>query len=257
MKTLVTYSKLLKMYKSREAGIESLKSIKHLLPLYPSKRLAGIVGDMFGDGHLQGPKLWRLDFTSASLKELKRFEKEFYLEFGVKGKVRKCTTNIFGSTYNYGINNKRIARLLFLCGVPYGNKVFQQLEIPNWILSNKLYFKRFVQRLFDCEGTVDVDNKYVEICMSKNDDIINNGYEFFDQIRYRLLKYYGIVTTNVFTVSTPNRRKDDLITRQMKFKIKRQDSVLKFSRSIGFETRRKQQKLIVIARSIENSRKGW
>ncbi len=246
MNPIITYSRILRMYKSKYAGIKALEYVKSLMPLYPSERLAGIVGDMFSDGHLQGHNKWRLDFTSCSIDELKRFEKEFYLQFGVIGKIRLCVTNKFGTTYNYGINNKPISRILFLCGVPAGNKVLQQTKIPNWVLSNKLYFTRFIQRVMDCEGCVDVVNKYIELNMSKSEDLMDNGYEFFNSIKKYLLKYYGIKTTNPFTISHFNLRKDGIKTKQIKIKIKNKESLNTFYKSIGFEGIKKHQKLISI-----------
>ncbi len=249
MRPIVTYSRILKMYKSRHAGVKALESVKHLMPLYPSKRLAGIVGDMFSDGHLQGHNKWRLDFTSGSTNELKRFEKEFYLQFRVIGKIRDCVTNRFGTTYNYGVNNKPISRILFLCGVPSGNKVLQPTKIPNWILSNKSYFTRFIQRIMDCEGCVDTVNKYVELNMSKSEDLMDNGYELFNNIKKHLLKYYVIQTTNPFTETRYNLRKDGVKTKAIKIKIKRKEAVKRFYKYIGFSNKTKQQKLKAVIAS--------
>jgi hypothetical protein len=43
--------------------------------------------------------------------------------FQVKGKVRLCTSNRFGKTYNYGVNNKMLSRIFYKLGVPSGCKV--------------------------------------------------------------------------------------------------------------------------------------
>jgi hypothetical protein len=246
MGVLVRYEDILNMYKSREAGEKALKKIENILPIYSTERLSGIIGDIFGDGHLQGPEKWRADFTSNSMLELKRFGKEVNLLFGYKGKIRRCTTNKYGVTYNFGLNNKPIGRILFLCGAPIGNKVLNSTKIPPWILDDKIFFTRFIQRLFDCEGCVDTYSKCIEINMSKSENLINNGFDFFNQIKNHLSKYYGINSTNPFTINRINKRKDSIITKEIKFRIKGKTSLELFKKCINFENRVKQQKLILI-----------
>ena len=51
--------------------------------------LAGIVADIMGDGHLQGPPKWRMDYTSKDITELERFNNEIKGLFGYSGKIRK------------------------------------------------------------------------------------------------------------------------------------------------------------------------
>ena len=245
MRSIVTYNDILKTYTSKDAGIKALEKIKQITPIYSSTRLAGIVGDLFGDGHLQGPNKWRIDYTSGSVPELKRFGREIYIQFGRKGKIRKCTTNKLGVTYNYGFNNKPIARVLFLCGVPAGNKVMQNLQIPSWILNNKFYFTRFIQRLFDCEGSVSKNEIGIELNMSKSEDLIQNGIEFFNTIKFYLSKYHDIKTCNPFINAKINRRKDNIKTHQVRIKIRERRSAEIFSKKIKFENLTKQRKLIL------------
>ena len=95
--------------------------VEKILEEYPvdySEILAGIVGDLIGDGHLQGNPKWRIDYTSNSIDELKRFEDTIFKIFKIKGKIRTCSTNKFGKTYNYGVNCKSIAIILNSLGVP-------------------------------------------------------------------------------------------------------------------------------------------
>lgn len=116
--------------------------------------MAGVVADLMGDGHLQGAPIWRVDFTSKSIKELKRFEKTINLLFNKKGVIRSCNSNKYGKTYNIGINCSPVSRILLLCGVPQGQKVLTNFIVPKWILSDKECFKKFCQRLFTCEGSI-------------------------------------------------------------------------------------------------------
>lgn len=234
---------VLKTYKSADSGMRILNNYKYLFPIIPSETLAGIIGDLFGDGHLQGDPKWRIDFTSASKKELQRFGNEFLKQFKINGKIRPCRTNMFGSTFNYGINCKPVARALFLCGVPAGNKVLQSTNIPRWILQNPNYFKRFVQRLFDCEGCVSVNDKVIEIQMYKDEKLMENGFKLFYDIKSGLRKYFDIDTSNPFTEKRANVRKDKIRTKAVRLKIKSSDSLVNFWKYINFETQSKQKNL--------------
>ncbi len=239
---LITYEDVLKTYKSREAGIKALAKYFSWFPIKRNKILAGIVADLIGDGHAQKPPMWRMDYTSSSIKELNRFSNTIYSQFGIKGKIRPCNTNKFGKTYNLGLNSKQLGRALSLCGVPQGAKVMKKFSVPSWILEDKELFGSFVKRLFDCEGNVDVSSKAIELRMSKEISIINSGIIFFEEIREKLKGYYDIDTNNIF-LGGKNIRKDKKITQEVRLKIKRKDSVKKYFELIGFDTEEKQKKL--------------
>jgi len=251
---LLNKSDVLFLYKSRKAGLKALEKYSYLFPLHSSTALSGLIGDLFGDGHLQGNPKWRFDFTSNSVQELQRFEKELYSVFVIKGSVRKCVTNKYSSTFNYGVNNKPIARILFLCGTPIGNKVINKISIPRWILENKALFRRFIQRLLDCEGCVDVNNKYIELNMSKSIDILNNGFKFFNDIKKALYRYFKIDTIKPFTTNRVKWRNDGIRTKEIKLKIKKRASVIKFYKYIGFENNIKQGKLIKVIEKLGKGR---
>ena len=171
---LLNFEDVLNTYKSKEAGVKALSKYSYWFPLRASPNLAGIVADLMGDGHLQDyPKL-RLDYTSKSLNELDRFNFEMYKTFRIKGNSRKCFTNHYG-TYNLGINCKPLVRTLKLIGVPTGSKVLIKFDIPKWILQDKSMFSRFANRLFSCEGSVDIKNRYLEIQMYKSESLANDG----------------------------------------------------------------------------------
>jgi len=241
---------ILKIYKSENAGRKALEKYSHLFPIRPSERIAGIIGDIFGDGHMQGNPKWRFDYTSKSIKELKRFEKEIYKEFKIKGKIRECKTNMWGTTYNYGVNSKVISRVLFSFGAPVGNKVLNPLKIPKWILNDKRFFRRFIQRLFDCEGTVDSQGA-IELQMWKSQALKDQGFEFFNSIKSHLKEYFDIETTNVFTDKRTNLRKDGIRTMALRMKIRRKGDIEKFFKHINFENNEKKHKLQLLVRRAD------
>jgi len=239
---LLYVNDVLGTYKSKPHGIKALSKYKNWFPIKASPALAGICADLMGDGHLQGPPKWRIDYTSKSIQELNRFENEIYTLFGVKGKIRDCTTNKY-STMNLGVNNKPLARILKLIGVPYGAKVLIDFRIPDWIIKNKELFSRYINRLFSCEGCVDLQNRYIEIKMYKRIELLEEGISFFKDIKQNLSVYYEISTTNPFFEKRCNLRKDGIKTKGVKLKIKKKDSLMKFRKYIGFDDPAKKIKL--------------
>lgn len=241
-KVILNISDVLNIYKSKKHGINALSKYNNWFPIKASSRLAGIVADLMGDGHLQDDPKWRLDYTSKSVKELERFNKEIFDLFGIKGKIRDCKTNLY-NTKNLGINNKVLARILKSIGVPTGAKVFTNFSIPNWILKDKNLFARFINRLLSCEGCVDLKNKYIELKMYKSINSIKNGIDFFEDIKHYLDKYFGIKTTKPFLEGRTNIRKDGRRTKGIRLKIKNRESLIKFQKFIDFEDENKKKRL--------------
>lgn len=206
-----------------------------------SSDLAGLVADLMGDGHLQGPPKWRFDYCSNSLEELKRFERKIFSIFKVKGKVRECKTNKYG-TMNYGVNYQNISKKLFSLGVPSGNKTNKDYLIPNWIINNKECFREFVNRYFCCEATVE-RNGDITLTMYKRIDLCENGTNFLNQIREGLEKYFSIKTTKVFYENKNNLRKDGSFSKAIKFKIKNKSAKLTFFKEIELDNPSKRNRL--------------
>lgn len=241
-KTLLNFEDVLNTYKSKEHGKRALSKYIHWFPLKASVRLAGIVADLIGDGHLQDYPKYRLDYTSNSNKELNRFNKEIFYLFGIKGKIRDCKTNKY-NTKNLGINNKPLARVLKLIGVPTGAKVLSKFSIPKWILNDKTLFLRFINRLFSCEGSIDLQNKYIELKMHKSVTLIEDGINFFKDIKKYLDKYFGIKTTKPFLEGRTNTRKDSIKTKGIRIKIKNRESLVRFKKFVGLDDKEKKIRL--------------
>lgn len=237
-KILLTFEDVLNTYKSRAHGLRALVKYKVWFPIKASPELAGLIADLMGDGHLQGKPKWRLDYTSKNIFELKRFNNEVKNLFGVSGKIRDCTTNAYG-TKNLGINNKPLARVLDLLGVPTGSKVLIEFNIPRWITNDRRCFGRFVNRLFSCEATVDLKYKFIEIKMHKCEKLIRNGILFFMDIKSNLQKHFNIISTEPFLDNSLSIRKDGVKTRPVRLKIKRKDSLNSFRKYIMFDDEKK------------------
>ncbi len=244
----ITFNEVLGTYRSKEAGIKALAKYGYWFPVPLTPRVAGIVADLMGDGHLQHPPMWRMDYTSASVDELQRFNQEIKDLFGFSGYVRPCTTNAWGKSYLLAVSCKPLGRVMSLCGVPPGAKVLTPFNIPLWITEDKECFRRFIMRLFDCEGTVDKDIG-LELRMWKEQSLLEKGIHFFENIKSNLLIHFDIKTTNVF-LGGKNLRKDGKETREMKLKVRKHSEVIKFAQEIGFEDKVKQERLQSIVSKI-------
>lgn len=249
---MITFDEVLETYKCKNAGKRSLLRYQHWFPLELCPRIAGIVADLMTDGHLQKSKnMWRMDYCSASKEELNRFKKEIEELFGFSGYIRPCSTNQFGETYLLGLNCNPLGRVMSLCGVPRGSKVLIKFNIPDWIISDKECFRRFVQRLFDCEGCVDEKTNGIELRMNKELSILNDGIKFFESIKENLKLHFNIKTTNPF-LGGKSFRKDGKITQSIRMKIRKQSEIIKFAKEFKFETKIKQEKLEFLRNKINN-----
>lgn len=243
MGVILRYTNFLKTYKTRSHRIRHLKNYQYLFPINSSPVLAGIVADLICDGNLQGDPKWRIDFTSKSTNELKRFEREIKLLFNVHCKIRECKSNIFGKTYNLSMNCSPITRILFLCGVPSGQKVLTPFRIPLWVKNNKENFRRFAKRVFSCEGGImfEQGRKIPQIRMEMwKAETLKEKIGFVEEFAAFLNKHFNIKST----ITKPkcfNVRKDSIITRPTRMYILG-ESVKIFHKEIDFEGE-KQKKL--------------
>lgn len=245
MGIILRYKDLLNTYKTRTHRIKHLGDYKGFFPIKANQRMAGIVADLICDGNLQGNPKWRIDYTSKSTTELQRFESEMIKLFNKEGKVRKCTTNKLSKTYNLGINCSPISRILFLCGVPSGQKVLTSFSIPFWIKKDREYFRRFAQRVFSCEGSIMYEENrkipQIRLTMWKSEKLIKDDC-FVEELARYLKQYFNINSTvSKSTLKSFNLRKDGIITRPKRIYITGK-SVIIFYREVGFEGK-KQEKL--------------
>jgi hypothetical protein len=236
MGVILRYNEFLKTYKTRGYRLRHLENYRHLFPIRSSPMLAGLVGDLISDGHLQGDPLWRMDFTSKDLKELASFNKRMKNLFGIDSKVRNCTSNKYSKSFNLGINCAPIARIFLKIGVPSGQKVLKNYNLPEWIKKDKECFREFCRHLFACEGTImhEKNRKTPQVRFEhwKSEKYFEGGREFVKEICVHMEKYFQIKTTIGFPNQRGNR-KDGIITRPIRVYILG-DSVKKFFSLVGF-----------------------
>ena len=241
---------ILKKYKSKEAGNIAIERYISFLPIKASSELAGIIADLTGDGHIQGEPKWRFDYSSNSEDELQRFNSAIKNMFGISGKIRKCTTNKY-DTKNLGVNNKIVAIILEGTGAPIGNKVHKKFRIPSWIINNKIFFARYMNRLFSCEGNVDIKGKTLEIKMYKSTELIQDGIAYFKEIQSALHTHFNIKTISPYLEGKIYKRANGKSTQGIRLKIKNKESVVHFYNCIGIDDKQKREKLESIIQTIK------
>lgn len=134
-----------------KAGLKSKESaVKYKLPFY-SKKLAELIGIMLGDGGI----------SKSQISVTLGFSTDFdYVPF-----VRKLIEDVLGaktSFYVYSVKNAvrirssgvNIVKNLNTLGLITGNKIVQQIDIPEWIKIKKIYIKACLRGLIDTDGCV-------------------------------------------------------------------------------------------------------
>jgi len=215
--------------------------------------VAGIVADLISDGHLQIRKIDDklkynyIGFFSEDRKQLEYFNKRIYRIFGIRGTIREWGFRKNGRSKACIVSNSNVVKILSKIGVPHGDKVSSQFKIPIWIKSGDREIQSsFIRRMMNCEGSIGYDKNSkrweIRITMHKLADLENNGRKFLDDIR-DILKNFEIETTRVFVNRKYTRPKDNKVVLSLTFKILRKNSILNYSKFIGFDSEYKKERL--------------
>ena len=122
-----------------------------------SKELAEFYGTVLGDGCME--KFQRTDKITISFnrKEQDHLQYIFRIIFSLFNKEPKIRVRKDSECDDIYLYQKNISsRLEF----PYGNKLCNNLVIPQWIKNNKLYLKHCLKGLFETDGDWFIDKKY-------------------------------------------------------------------------------------------------
>lgn len=139
----------------RREGKFKSKIIKKCKPINKpkfSKDLAEFVGITLGDGGITNRQL-TITLNCIDDKEYGKFVAN------LMRKLFKVHVGIFfdkkGSVNRYSISRTELIRFCIeKLGLKKGNKIKQQVDIPDWIKRNKLYSISCVRGLFDTDGCV-------------------------------------------------------------------------------------------------------
>ena len=220
-----------------------------------SPRLARIVADITGDGHLQ-LKGWRglVSFYSNEPEEIYRINKDFVTLFGINGHVyednRKTRKN---TQYKIFFISKDLAKFFQKIGVPPGNKSNAVFEIPEWVQKGSGKIKSgYLRGMYSGEGyiysTRQKENKLrwrIGIEQYKNEKLKEVGKNFMEQLR-AMLSELGIKSSPP-RIDGSNIRKDGTKSIGIRFDIEK-SSFGNFYKHVGFDSRKKQEKLILALR---------
>jgi hypothetical protein len=217
---------------------------------------AAILGD--------GSNTTRVMYKNTNPELIKRVETSAKKLFGrIKVDHRISENNI-----KYILFPRIVGRVLIYMGVPYGNKMNQNQEVPKFIRNgDKRIQKSFLQQFFDDEGGVEVDYKAISLSQSTNctecisTDFYNNmilkrTYYIRDLpkifinrmkppkiligIKFLLKEIFNIFSTLRFKRIVKYK---DHATAFWELKIQRKDDIKRFFNEINFSSKKKRENL--------------
>jgi len=129
--------------------------------LQKTDKLAEMVGIILGDGNIYFNNKQKKYYLRISFN---RREEKQYLNY-VKQKMKeifKLTPSISNKKDRAGtdliLQNKKLVKRLNNIGLKSGNKVENQVKVPEWIKNNKKYKKRCLRGLLDTDGSIYLRN---------------------------------------------------------------------------------------------------
>ena len=221
-----------------------LNEIKNYLPLNCDSRIARIVGNITGDGHIQlDNRRGVVSFYSKYFDKIKNENKLFNQLFDLNGHVYKYNRKS-GIVYGIMFTSKALAVIFSVLGVPVGNKTSTRFNVPNWILNGDNKIQRaYLLGMFTSEGTI-YNSKHngwrLEIEQYKIEKLSIYGKKYMNQLK-KLVENFGIKCSKVRSCRK-NKRKDGTLTSAWEFYIWRQ-SFKDFYDKIGFDDTIKMKKL--------------
>lgn len=155
-----------------------------------SKELAELLGIIFGDGGITD---WQLVISLNSDSDaeyseyiIKLLKKLFKIEIAVRKRPNQNTLTIVCS-------GKNLVEFLVRNGSVIGNKVVQQIDVPDWINNNRGYQKLFVRGLVDTDGCLYIHNHFVNntACCNIGFCLTNSSKKLILSVA-KILKEFGI-----------------------------------------------------------------
>lgn len=180
----------------RKGGINSLKThqryntgfklIKKIRSPEKTSRLAEILGALMGDGSLS---IWQARITLNLQTDRKYgdyltslFEDLFNVKASKYERLNYSVLEIIASS-------KKLIAFLKRKGLPVGNKLKQQLDIPRWIYKHKDWQRACLRGLFDTDGCTYIDRHkyknfiYNHICIAYTSYSMNLIQSIYDILK--------------------------------------------------------------------------
>lgn len=163
--------------KWRKKEIKEGRIRVNYLPFEKSGDLAELIGAILGDGHIcKFPRTESLSiFSNANNRGfVNRYSKLIEKFFNKKPRTTKRNDS---NCIKISIYQKEISNRL---GIPSGSRYNKLLRMPDWILGNKEYIRRYLRGLYEAEGSFCVHEPtytYKFMFANKNKSLLNNVYE--------------------------------------------------------------------------------
>ena len=218
--------------------------------------LSQICGHLIGDGYLGLTKIngGMIKFYGEKSK-LESISKIYYSLFNKKLKLV-----IERGYFRLETSDTVVAKCLHMIGVPSGQKVVADFEIPQWIFFGDREIKRkFLQALCDDEmESIYKDKtrlntwKGLRLRLSKNENHLDYGMKFFTQIK-QLFEEFGIKTPSprIYRYTTHIRVDNTRNYRIILGVSTEAENRKRFFKEIGFiYDKKKQEKLFLSCRGL-------
>jgi len=247
MNVVVSKEQFINSYRRKCNGIKVSQQVEWL-PLFVSNELSELVGCILSDGSIEHsytgtyrPK--RIDFISPNKSIQKRIRYILQKIFKVKPEE-----HYFRDTLGLRIKNANIARVIWLCGIPMGDKTSQEYDVPSWIKNGTQDIKSFFLRAyFDGDGSKPYKihkskaSFGIRLTLNKTQNKIKSGITFLNSIK-NILREFGIESLGPYQRKICYR-KNGTKTIMLELIICRQNSVLNFNKYINFHKPEKKKML--------------
>ncbi len=145
-----------------------------VFPINATAEIASLIGHCFGDAHIGQT----FSYTNLRLELIK----DVILNVKTLPIINLTMNQRYHKAYTVRFSTL-IRDLLLAFGAKKGNKVKQDIRIPNWVKKGSKHIKaRFIQALFDDEGTVSPNKRELFFSLSKLPVLQNELYNFFKEI---------------------------------------------------------------------------
>jgi len=178
-----------------KAGINSNGTLKCIrIPRY-SKKLAELVGIILGDGNIHSFKISKkVSSYMVRIAGDKRLDRDYLIRyvsglfrdlFGVEPKIDERKTNEMLVI----VHSKRIVEFFVSMGIKSGNKIKNQVTIPDWVFKKDDYLKACIRGLIDSDGCIYTLKpfypKYYQLCFKNfNTRLIEDTRKAFLKLGY-------------------------------------------------------------------------
>jgi hypothetical protein len=151
-----------------------------------SKDLAEFIGIMIGDGQLTKYQIGISLNTRDDSKYIQYVSNLIKRLFGVSLFIR----NREGNCTVIKVSSTCLVRYLNLLGLPIGNKIENNIDIPNWIFNKKEFMKGCIRGLLDTDGNISRKNYHAKtlalqiIFTSASEPLLKSVRKIFFKLGY-------------------------------------------------------------------------